>query len=454
MKNASLFIYDISYLVTMDYERRVLRDAWIWIEDGYIKELGTNAFPESLPVKVSRLSGSGKILIPGLVNTHHHFYQNMARAYTPGNNLPLLPWLKHMNKLWQSFRENDLNLCTRLGLAELMLSGATTVVDHHYVFPQGAENMVDAQFEAASLMGVRFHASRGSMNVKSDLISDWALQSEDAILEDTERLISKFHTHERGSWQQIIIAPCAATSCSESLLRSSAEMAKKNGVGLHTHCGETVAENEFSLEHFGLRPLDYLLECGWDYNRAWLAHGIHFNNSELEALSEHEIGVAHCPNANMRLGSGICPVPKMLERMIKVGIAVDGSASNDSGHILGELRQALYLARVDGGAEAMSVMDALELGTWRAAELIGRDDIGRIVTGFCGDCALFPVQDLYSNGCENAVDALLICHPRQVSELVIGGNIHINNGNLSSVDLDELMHLHRDRAKQVQDNLC
>ena len=449
MKNASLFIYDISYLVTMDHERRVLRDAWIWIEDGFIKELGTNAYPESLPENISRLSGSGKILIPGLVNTHHHFYQNMARAYTPGNNLPLLPWLKHMNMLWQSFREDDLNLCTRLGLAELMLSGATTVVDHHYVFPKEAENMVDAQFEAASVMGVRFHASRGSMNVKSDLISDWALQSEDAILEDTERLISKFHSHKRGSWQQIIIAPCAATSCSESLLRSSAQMAKKYGVGLHTHCGETVAENEFSLEHFGRRPLDYLLECGWDYNRAWLAHGIHFNNSELETLSEQGIGVAHCPNANMRLGSGICPVPKMLEQGIKVGIGVDGSASNDSGHILGELRQALYLARVDGGAEAMSAMDALELGTWRAAELIGREDIGRIAKGFCGDCALFPVDDLYSSGCENAVDALLLCHPRQVTDSIVGGALQIIDGNLLPIDLGEHMYRHQQRANKL-----
>ncbi|MCH2085495.1 MAG: amidohydrolase family protein, partial [Saprospiraceae bacterium] len=199
--------------------------------------------------------------------------------------------------------------------------------------------------------------------------------------------------------------------------------------------------------------LDHLIKCGWDYNRAWLAHGIHFNNSELEALSEQGIGVAHCPNANMRLGSGICPVPKMLEQGIKVGIGVDGSASNDSGHILGELRQALYLARVGGGAEAMSAMGALELGTWRAAELIGRDDIGRIATGFCGDCALFPVHDLYSNGCENAVDALLICHPRQVCELVIGGNIRINNGFLSSVDLDELMYSHHDRAKQIHNDL-
>ena len=175
MTNASIFIYDISYLVTMDHERRVLRDAWIWIEDGYIKELGTAEYPKALPENVSKLSGNSKILIPGLVNTHHHFYQNMARAYTPGNNLPLLPWLKHMNKLWQSFRESDLNLCTRLGLAELMHSGATTVVDHHYVFSEGAENMIDAQFDAASLMGIRFHASRGSMNVKSDLISDLSL---------------------------------------------------------------------------------------------------------------------------------------------------------------------------------------------------------------------------------------------------------------------------------------
>ena len=343
MINASLFIYDISYLVTMDHERRVLRDAWIWIEDGFIKELGTTAVPSALPENISKLSGSGKILVPGLVNTHHHFYQNMARAYTPGNNLPLLPWLKHMNMLWKNFRENDLNLCTRLGLAELMLSGATTVVDHHYVFSEGSENMIDTQFEAASLMGVRFHASRGSMNVKSDLISDWALQSEDTILEDTERLISKYHSHDKGSWKQIIIAPCAATSCSESLLKSSAKMAKKHRVGLHTHCGETVAENEFSLKHFGCRPLDYLLECGWDYNRAWLAHGIHFDNSELESLSAQGIGVAHCPNANMRLGSGICPVHKMLERMIKVGIAVDGSASNDSGHILGSYDKLFIL---------------------------------------------------------------------------------------------------------------
>jgi 8-oxoguanine deaminase len=452
--NASLLIHDISYLVTMDEAQRVLTDAWVWIEDGVIRAVGQGALPADLPAGLARLSGAGKILTPGLVNTHHHFYQNMARAYTPGNNLSLLPWLAHMNKLWQSFREDDLAMCTRLGLAELMLSGATTVADHHYVFPEGAVDMIDAQFAAAAGMGLRFHASRGSMNVKSDLISDWALQTEEVILADTERLIQKFHSAEHGSWQQVIVAPCAATSCSQSLLQASAELAKQYRVGLHTHCGETVDENNFSMEKFGRRPLEYLLDCGWDYQGAWLAHGIHFEDSELDTMQQVGIGVAHCPNANMRLGSGICRVPELTQREIKVGIAVDGSASNDSGHILGELRQALYLARVRYGAEAMSVMDALELGTWRAAELMGRQDIGRIVAGYCGDCALFPVEDLYANGCENPVDALLICHPRGVEDLVVGGNVRVKARQIVGLDLPELMAAHQQRADQIHQSCC
>lgn len=449
MNNASLFITDISYLVTMDMERRVLRDAWLWIEDGFVKELGIGTQPITLPTSISKICGRGKILIPGLINTHHHFYQNMARAYSPGNDLPLLPWLKAMNKLWKNFSASDLKLCTRLGLAELMLSGATTVVDHHYVFPDGTDNMIDAQFEAAGLMGTRFHAGRGSMNVKSDLISEWAIQTEDEILDDTQRLIKKYHCSKNGSWQQIIVAPCASTSCSESLLRSSAQLARRYKLGLHTHCGETVEENVHSLENFGHRPLVHLLKCNWDYDRAWIAHGIHFENNELAMLSEAKIGVSHCPNANMRLGSGVCKVSEMTQKNIKVGIAVDGSASNDSGHLLNELRQALYLSRVCFGADSMTVTDALELGTWRAANLIGRHDLGRIIPGFCGDCALFSVDDLFSNGAENPVDALLICYPKLVSELVIGGQVRVKDGCLLNTDLQELMHLHRKRAKEI-----
>jgi 8-oxoguanine deaminase len=448
-QTASLLVSDIDYLVTMDAECRVLHGAWLYIEDGFVHSLGAGPPPESIDRSVPRLSGRGRIILPGLVNTHHHFYQNMARAYTPGNNLPLLPWLAAMNRLWKDFREDDLALCTELGLAELMLSGATTVADHHYVFPEGAVDMIDAQFVAASKMGVRFHASRGSMNLKSDLISEWAVQDATAILEDTERLIETYHDTGTGSFRQVIIAPCAATSCSESLLKASAELARKHRTGLHTHCGETDAENTFSMEKFGCRPLEYLMDCGWAYDRTWLAHGIHFLDAELEQLASHGMGVAHCPNANMRLGSGICRVPEMLERGIKVGIGVDGSASNDSGHILGELRQALYLARVRYGAEAMSVMDALELGTWRAAEMMGRTDLGRLAPGYCGDLAAFPTEDLYANGAENAVDALLICHPRQVADLVVGGRVRVEGGRLREVDLADLQRRHADRSRVI-----
>lgn len=447
--DASLLIYSIDYLVTMDAERRILRHGWIYIEAGRIHSLGEGEPPEALPPDLPRRSGRGRIVLPGLVNTHHHFYQNMARAYTPGNNRPLLPWLASMNRLWKDFREDDLALCTELGLAELMLSGATTVADHHYVFPRGAQQMIDAQFAAASKMGVRLHASRGSMNLESELIAEWALQDETEILEDTTRLIETYHDASPGSYRQIIVAPCAATSCSESLLAASAELARKHGTGLHTHCGETEAENSFSLEKFGRRPLDYLLDCGWDYERTWLAHGIHFMDAELDQLAELQIGVAHCPNANMRLGSGICRVPEMLQRGIKVGIAVDGSASNDSGHILGELRQALYLARVRYGAEAMSVMDAFELGTWRAAELMGRRDLGRIAPGYCGDLAAFPVDDLYANGAENPVDALLICHPRQVAELIVGGRVRVEQGAIQGLHLPELQRRHASRSREL-----
>jgi len=445
----SLLIEDISYLVPADSDQTVLENAWVWIENGFIKDLGSGVIPEDAGDS-PKLSGQGKIATPGLVNTHHHFYQNMARAYTPGNNLPLLPWLERMNKLWKRFREDDLQVCTQLGIAELMMSGATTIADHHYVFTEGSTEMTLHQFKAASEMGVRLHASRGSMNQKSDLISDWALQDEDTILADTESLIQTQHDSSPGSYRQVIVAPCAATSCTKSLLEASAALAKKFGVGLHTHCGETLAENDFSIEHFKARPLAYLLDCGWDYDKAWLAHGIHFTDDELSQLSHYGIGVAHCPNANMRLGSGICRVPELIESGVKVGIGVDGSASNDSGHILGELRQALYLARVKYGAESMSALDAIELGAWRASQMMGRDDIGELAVGKCGDLALFPIDDLYANAAENPVDALLICHPRQVSDLVVGGSVRIQDGAFTHLDIQELMSEHRQRAERVR----
>lgn len=445
----SLLVHDIDFLVTADASQTVLQGAWILIKDGVIDSVGTGTLPK-VDFEVSKLSGQGKIVTPGFVNTHHHLYQNMARAYTPGNNLPLLPWLSHMNKLWRGFREDDLFSCSQIGIAELMLSGATTIVDHHYVFPDGAKNMTAAQFAAAKTFGVRFHACRGSMDVTSDLISSWAIQEKDDILADTEDLIEKYHDTNEGSFTQVIIAPCAATSCSKALLEESALLARKHQVGLHTHCGETQEENEFSVEKFGMRPLEYLLDCGWDYDKTWLAHGIHFTDSEIIELSNYGIGVAHCPNANMRLGSGICRVPELQGASVKVGVGVDGSASNDSGHMLAELRQAMYLARVKYGAEAMSALETIDLGTHGGAKLIGRDDIGRIEVGKCGDLALFPAEDLFSNAAENPVDALLICHPRQVSDLVVGGKVQIQDSQFVNHDIESLRKEHTQRAKKVR----
>lgn len=445
----SLLISDIDFLVTADENQTVLTGAWLFIKDGLIESFGTET-PPPYDSGVPRLSGRGKIVTPGFVNTHHHFYQNMARAYTPGNNLPLLPWLAHMNTLWRGFREDDLFSCTQIGIAELMLSGATTIVDHHYVFPKGSKELTAAQFEAAKSFGARFHACRGSMDTKSELISDWAIEDTDTILADTDSLIAKYHNTEKGSYTQLIVAPCAATSCSKELLEESAALARKHQVGLHTHCGETVEENDFSVEKFGLRPLDYLLECGWEYDRTWLAHGIHFSDAEIFKLSEIGIGVAHCPNANMRLGSGICRISELLDAGVKVGVGVDGSASNDSGHMLAELRQAMYLARVKYGAGAMSALDAIDLGTHKGAQMIGRQDIGRVEVGLCGDLALFPAEDLFSNAAENPVDALLICHPRQVSDLVVGGRVQIRDSEFVNQNLDSLRRDHSERAKKVR----
>ncbi|MGF1531920.1 MAG: amidohydrolase family protein [Puniceicoccaceae bacterium] len=447
---ADLIIENIDLLVLGDERGTVLRNAWVGIEAGMISDFGEGASPVGFDAATPRLNGAGQIALPGLINTHHHLYQNMARAYSPGNNLPLLPWLKEMNLLWREYREGDLALCTRVGLSELMLSGATTVVDHHYMFPTGATGMLDLQFEVASEMGVRFHGCRGSMDLASPLISEWAVEETDFILEDTLRLVETYHDKGKGSWRQVVVAPCAATSCSEELLRRSAELAKAHELGLHTHCGETVDENEFSISRFGCRPMAYLLDCGWDGAKVWLAHGIHFDDEELDQLKRLGFGVAHCPSANMRLGSGICRVPEMLKRGIAVGIGVDGSASSDSGHLLGELRQALYLARVRYGAEAMTVAEALSLGGRQAAAVIGRGDLGQIATGYCGDLALFPARDLYSSGAESVVEGLLFCQPRKVQNLVIGGCLKVRDGELLDVDLPSLIHQHDERASAVR----
>ena len=447
MPPGDLLLRNIGHLVTMNAGREVLRDAWLRSSNGFITALGTGEPPGADGATVH--DAHGGIATPGLINTHHHFYQTMARAYTPGNNLPLLPWLAHMNQLWRSFTADDLHLCTSLALAEMMLTGCTTAVDHHYVVPAGSGDCFAAQFRAAETMGVRFHGGRGSMDVASDLIGDWAIQDSGTIMEDCDRLRRAFHDPTRGSRRQVFLAPCAATSASRELLQSSAAYAREHGLGLHSHCGETVEENAYSLERFGMRPVEYFADCGWDFEGVWFAHGIHFTDAEVRWLGERRIGISHCPYANMRLGSGICRVNDLQAAGAKVGIGVDGSASNDSGHVLGELRQALMLCRVRHGAASMSALDALALGTTGGADLLRRPDLGALEPGRCADVAIFPAVDVFSSGCENPVDALLLCWPRRVESLVVGGRVRIAEGEFKDVDLPELIAKHTARARQL-----
>ena len=447
----ALLVKNIGHLVTMNAARDILRGAWLRADaDGFIAALGAGeppSGPEAAGVPVH--DARGGIATPGLINTHHHFYQTMARAYSPGNNLPLLPWLAHMNRLWRPFTAQDLHLCTRLALAELMLTGGTTAADHHYVVPENSGDGFGAQFAAAAELGVRFHGGRGSMDVPSDLIGGWAVQTTDAIMADCARLHRNFHDPAPGSFRQMFLAPCAATSASGELLRASAAYAREHGLGLHSHGGETVDENTFSLERFGKRPVEYFADCGWDFEGVWFAHGIHFNDEEIAWLGARRIGVSHCPNANMRLGSGICRVNDLQAAGAKVAIGVDGSASNDSGHLLGELRQAMMLCRVRYGAAAMSALDALALGTTGGAALLRRPDLGVLEPGRCADVAVFPAVDVFSSGHENPVDALLLCHPRPVDSLVVGGRVRIAGGAFVDLDLPALVAEHHARAGEL-----
>jgi 8-oxoguanine deaminase len=443
-----LLVKNIGHLVTMNPARVVLRDAWLLAENGFIKAIGTEKPP------IGSAAGSvhdarGGIVTPGLVNTHHHFYQTMARAYTPGNNLPLLPWLAHMNRLWRPFTDDDLRLASKLAMAEMMLTGCTTTSDHHYVVPRGSGDNFAAQFRAAAELGVRFHCARGSMDVPSNLIGDWAIQTTDEIMADCVRLHREFHDPSPGSFRQVFLAPCAATSASRELLKLSAAYAREHGLGLHSHCGETIDEDTFSQEKFGMRPVEYFADCGWDFEGVWYAHGIHFTDEEVAWLGARRIGVSHCPYANMRLGSGICRVNDLQAAGAKVGVGVDGSASNDSGHVLGELRQALMLCRVKYGAGSMSVLDALALGTMGGAAVLRRPDLGTLEPGKCADLAIWPAVDLFSSGCENAVDALLLCYARTVDSLVIGGRVRIAQGKFVDLDLPELIARHHARARQI-----
>jgi cytosine/adenosine deaminase-related metal-dependent hydrolase len=450
MAHRSLLIKNIHTLVLMDAENQVLHGGYLYIEGGEIRRVGRGV--ARLPKADRVIDGRHAIAIPGLVNTHHHLYQTLTRAYAPAADAKLFDWLRTLYPIWARLDEECVHVAALAGMAELLRSGCTTTSDHHYLFPRGRGNLIEAQIDAARRIGMRFHATRGSMSVgrsKGGLPPDSVVQDEERILRDCERLIGKYHDAAPGSMLRLALAPCSPFSVSPELMRASADLARRRGVRLHTHLAETRDEEAYCLSRFGKRPLDLLEEVGWLGADTWLAHGIFFNRGEVKRLGRAGVGIAHCPSSNMRLGSGIAPVAALRRAGCPVGIGVDGSASNDSSHMLAEVRQALLLQRVRHGAGALAVSEALRMATVEGARCLGRDDIGTLEPGKRADVAMFDLRGAGYSGAGDAVSALLLCAPAQVDTLVVEGRVVVEGGELQTISLDSVLRRHRRLAAKL-----
>lgn len=446
----SLLIRDIHTLVLMDPQNTILHGGFVYAEGGEIKQIGTR-LPETLRPERT-ITAPCAVAIPGLVNTHHHLYQTLTRACTASADAELFDWLRALYPLWARLDEEAVHMAATVGMAELLLSGCTTTSDHHYVFPDGQAKLIDAEIEAACEIGIRFHPTRGSMSVGQSgggLPPDCVVQDEDAILADCERLIGKYHDPAPGSMLRIALAPCSPFSVSPELMLRTAALAERYQVRLHTHLAETRDEEAYCLGRFGKRPLDLLSDAGWLGGNTWLAHGIYFNDREIDRLGSAGVGIAHCPSSNMRLGSGIAPVIRLRRAGCPVGLGVDGSASNDSSHMLAEARQALLLNRLAHGAAALSVRQALRMATVEGARCLGRDDIGSLEPGKRADVALFDLRDVGYSGAEDGLSALLLCAPGRVETLVVNGRVVVEDHQVRTIALEPVLTRHRRIAARL-----
>lgn len=392
------------------------------------------------------------VILPGLINTHHHFYQTLTRAWAPVVNQPLFPWLKTLYPVWARLTPQALTLASQVAMAELLLSGCTTASDHHYLFPDGMDNAIDIQVEVAQQLGMRAVLTRGSMSLgeaDGGLPPQQTVQQGETILEDSLRLIRRYHQRGDGARIQIALAPCSPFSVTEAIMVESARLAAVEDVRLHTHLAETLDEEAFCLQRFGLRTVDYLEKVGWLSDRTWLAHGIHFNDDEIRRLGAAGTGVCHCPVSNMRLASGICPTLDLEAAGAPVGLGVDGSASNDGSSLLVETRQALYLQRLRYGAERITPRKVLSWATQGSARLLGRHDIGELRVGKQADLALFRLDDLRYSGSHDPLSALILCGGERADRVMIAGEWRVVDGAIRGLDLPQLQRQHREAAKQL-----
>ena len=457
---ATLLIRNAKLLVTMDDHRREIPDGGLFVRDGFIEFAGPTAeLPESAD---EELNLEGYILLPGLVNTHHHFYQTLTRAVPAAQNANLFNWLKTLYPIWARMKPEDIQVSTQTALSELALSGCTTAQDHLYLFPNGSR--LDDEILAAREVGLRLHASRGSMSLgESDggLPPDSVVEDEDSILKDSQRLIEEYHDSSLGALTQIVLAPCSPFSVTGDLMRRSAGLAREYGVRLHTHLAETQDEEVFCLEQFGYRPVEYMEVLDWVGTDVWFAHSVHINTAEIGVYAHTGCGVAHCPSSNMRLASGVAPVLKMVAAGVPVGLGVDGSASNDSSHMLAEARQAMLLSRLGAALEGasrtgsqasplMTARQALELATRGGAAVLGRQDIGSLEPGKCADFFAVNLNRLdFAGALHDPLAALVFCAPTKADFTVVGGRFIVRDGNLETIDMHKLVESHNLAARRL-----
>lgn len=422
----------------------VLRECDVLIKGTAILEVGKNLTPPP-GSDVQVIDAAGMVVIPGLVNTHHHFYQTFTRNLPAAQDAELFDWLIYLYDIWKHMDADSIWWSTALATAELLKTGCTTATDHHYLYPQGiGADIMALQFDAASRTGIRFSPTRGSMSrSKKDggLPPDTTVQNEDVILADSERVIKEFHDPDPWAMRKVALAPCSPFSVSEQLMKDSAALARQYGARLHTHLAETRDEDDYCVKMYKRRPLKLMEDCDFIGEDVWFAHGIYFNDEELDLLASSGTHIAHCPSSNMRLGSGICRVREMLDRNINVALAVDGSASNDTSDMLGEVRQALLLQRVTKGAKALSAREAWRMAGENGAKLLGFEKIGRLEEGWAADLAIFNVRDIpYVGALSDPAAALLFSgYNHQAAYTIVNGRIVVEDGKLVGIEEDELV---------------
>jgi 8-oxoguanine deaminase len=448
----TLLVKNAALLATMDDSRRRIRNGALYVEDNVIRQVGLTA---ELPTEADRVvDATGMAVLPGLVNTHHHLYQSLTRALPDAQDAKLFDWLRTLYPIWAGLSGESVYVSALVALSELVLSGCTTVADHLYLYPN--DSRIDDEIRAAQELGVRFHPSRGSMSLgrsKGGLPPDSVVEEEDAILADCRRAVEEFHDPAPFSMCRIVIAPCSPFSVSAELMRDSVSLAREHGLTLHTHVAETRDEESFCLDRFGVRPVELMRQLDWVGPDVWWAHCVHLDDGEIALMADTGTGVAHCPSSNMRLGSGIAPIRAMMDAGVKVGLAVDGSASNDSGHLLAEARQAMLLQRVHGGAAAMSAEQALWAGTRGGAAVLGREDIGSLAPDMAADFIGVRLDRLGFAGAQaDPLAALLFCAPPSVDLSVIDGRVVVEGGNLLGLDLASIVAHHNELADKLLHN--